>query len=373
MDKYIISIDDEFGDDLGINLISFVKNPAIQTKGLAFNKQEKGIKFSNDEVKMRIVAPAMIPMDIYRYDDEEDYEYEVRFTPEVIENIRGKFMENLKQDIFNLEHTEEHVPAYILETWIVGEDPKADKAFSVYGIEVPVGTMMVMSQITDRNYYDKLVEEEQFAYSIEGFFGLDELKLMINKKQETKMKKNVKAKFSTKKRFSAVKKFQDEAVEITDVTVVTDVVEVGSEVLIIDENLDIDESYNGELEVIVADDTVTVVIEEGTITEVLPTEDEIKAEEIVEEEVVLEDHIEEEIVEEEIVAEEIVEEEVKLEIDENELMTILQPKFEEIYKIIAELSAKIEEVPTDEVIEDTEVKMSVNERFSNVTNFLRKK
>lgn len=341
MDKYLISIDDEFGDDLGINLISFVKNPAIQTKGLAFNKHEKGIKFSNDEVKMRIVAPAMIPMDIYRYDNEEDYEYEVRFTKEVIENIRGKFMENFKQDIFNLEHTEEHVPAYILETWIVGEEPKADKAFSVYGIEVPVGTMMVMSQITDRNYYDKLVEEEQFAYSIEGFFGLDELKLMINKKQETKM----------------------EDLKLPD-----------------------GEHTIGEKVYVVKDGVVTEVKDVVIAEEVKPTEDEIKAEEIVEEEKLEEDQEEEVVLEEdqkdeeieaeekeeEIVAEE-KEEEVKLEIDENELMTILQPKFEEIYKIIAELSAKIEEVPTEEVIDETEVKMSVNERFSNVTNFLKKK
>jgi hypothetical protein len=325
MDKYLISIDSEFGDDLGINLISFVKDPAIKTKGLAFNKQEKGIKFSNDNVKMRIVAPAMIPMDIYRYSREEDYEYEVRFTPEVIEKVRDKFMANLKnRDIFNLEHTEEITPAYILETWIVGKDPKADKAFSEYGIEVPSGTMMVMSQITERNYYDKLVEEEQFAYSIEGFFGLDELKLMINKKQETKME---------------------------DLKLPDGEHTIGDKVYVI---------KDGEL-IEVKD----VVVAE----EVQPIEEEIKAEDVVEEEVVLEDQIEEEVVAEEVQPEE----EVKLEIDETELMTILQPKFDEIYKLIADLSAKIEEDVTSEETETEAVQMSVNERFSQVQNFLKKK
>jgi hypothetical protein len=335
MDKYLISIDDEFGDDLGINLISFVKNPAIKTKGFAFNKQEKGIKFSNNEAKMRIVAPAMIPMDIYRYSEEEDYEYEVRFTPEVIEKIRGKFMANLQNnDIFNLEHTDEMTPAYILETWIVGEDPIADKSFSEYGIEVPSGTMMVMSQITERNYYNKLVEEEQFAYSVEGFFGLDELKLMINKKQETKM----------------------EDLKLPD-----------------------GEHTIGDKVYVVKDGSVIEVkdVEIEAKEEEVQAEEEIKAEEeIVEEEKLEEDQEEvqaeedEEKIEAEVEDEKVEEE--KLEINEDELMAIIQPKLDEIYKMIADLSADTEEEPAEEVMEE-EVKMRVNERFSHVTNFLKKK
>jgi hypothetical protein len=121
---------------------------------------------------MRIVAPAMIPMSIYRR-DEDGTEYDVLFTEEVIESIHAKFMQNLQnKDIFNLEHeAEEKVPAYILEAWIV-ENPKKDKAFTTYGIEVPKGTLMLTSQVTDKEYYDSLVESGQVGYSIEGFLGL---------------------------------------------------------------------------------------------------------------------------------------------------------------------------------------------------------
>jgi hypothetical protein len=82
-------------------------------------------------------------------------------------------MQNLQnKDIFNLEHeAEEKVPAYILEAWIV-ENPKKDKAFTTYGIEVPKGTLMLTSQVTDKEYYDSLVESGQVGYSIEGFLGL---------------------------------------------------------------------------------------------------------------------------------------------------------------------------------------------------------
>jgi hypothetical protein len=169
---YKITIDPEYsdGEDLGIEMIAFTAKPAIKVKGMAFN-QATPMTFK-DDIKMRIVAPAMIPMSIYRR-DEDGTEYDVLFTEEVIESIHAKFMQNLQnKDIFNLEHeAEEKVPAYILEAWIV-ENPKKDKAFTTYGIEVPKGTLMLTSQVTDKEYYDSLVESGQVGYSIEGFLGL---------------------------------------------------------------------------------------------------------------------------------------------------------------------------------------------------------
>jgi len=169
---YKITIDEEYsdGENLGIEMIAFTNMPAIKVKGLAFNSEKKML-FA-DDVKYRITAPAMIPMDIYRRDSEEG-DYYVQFTADVIEKIHAKFMADLRnRDIFNLEHdTEKKVPAYILETWIV-DNPTKDKAFSTFGIEVPEGTLMVTAQVTDPEYYNKLVEEGQVGFSIEGFLGL---------------------------------------------------------------------------------------------------------------------------------------------------------------------------------------------------------
>ena len=180
---YKITIDPEYsdGEDLGMEMIAFTNKPAVKVKGMAFTSVSP-MTFS-DDVKMRIVAPAMIPMQIYRR-DEDGSEYDVEFTAETIEAIHNKFMLNLRnKDIFNLEHdAEEKVPAYILEAWIV-DSPKTDKAFTTYGIEVPKGTLMLTSQVTDREYYDKLVESGQVGYSIEGFLGMklsELLKLNIN-------------------------------------------------------------------------------------------------------------------------------------------------------------------------------------------------
>jgi len=177
---YKITIEPEYsdGEELGIEQIAFTSTPAIITKGMAFDENKK--LFFSDDLKYRVVAPAMIPMEIYRNDEDGD-EYYVQFSAETIENIHSKFMMDLSnRNVFNLEHdTDKTVPAYVLEAWIV-EDPKKDKAYSSYGIEVPKGTLMVTAQVTDKEYYNELVKNEQIGFSIEGFLGL-KLSKQLNK------------------------------------------------------------------------------------------------------------------------------------------------------------------------------------------------
>ena len=169
---YKITIDPEYseGEDLGIEQIAFTSNPAIKVRGLAFESVAK--RFFSDSLKYRVTAPAMIPMDIYRRDDEAG-EYYVQFDEQTIEQIYVKFMKDLSnRNVFNLEHDQDkEVPAYILEAWIV-DNPTQDKAFTTYGIEVPKGTLMLTAQITDVDYYNQLVKDEQVGFSIEGFLGM---------------------------------------------------------------------------------------------------------------------------------------------------------------------------------------------------------
>jgi len=188
---YKITIDPEYaenGEDLGIEQIAFTSNPAIKVMGMAFNSQAKPMVFK-DAVKYRIVAPALIPMEIYRKDDEDGKEYYVKFTKEEIEKIHSKFMRDMSnKDLFNLEHdTTETVPAYILEAWIV-ENPTKDKAYSSFGIEVPTGTLMVTAQVTDEEYYNHLVDNDQVGFSIEGYLGM-KLKEVTQLKTDINMNK----------------------------------------------------------------------------------------------------------------------------------------------------------------------------------------
>ena len=188
---YKITIDPEYsenGEDLGIEQIAFTSTPAIKVMGMAFNSQVKQMIFK-DNVKYRIVAPALIPMEIYRKDDEDGKEYYVKFTKEEIEKIHSKFMKDMSnKDLFNLEHdTTETVPAYVLEAWIV-DNPTKDKAYSSFGIEVPTGTLMVTAQVTDVEYYNHLVDNDQVGFSIEGYLGM-KLKEVTQLKTDINMNK----------------------------------------------------------------------------------------------------------------------------------------------------------------------------------------
>ena len=315
---YKITIDPAYaenGEDLGIEQIAFTANPAIKVKGMAFSSEAKPMFFS-DELKYRITAPALIPMDIYRYDDDAKQEYFVQFTKEEIENIHGKFMRDMvNRDLFNLEHdTEKTVPAYVLEAWIV-ENPKKDKAYSSFGIEVPEGTLMVTAQVTDKEYYAELVSEEQIGFSIEGYLGM-KLSEQTNKNQ-INMNKLPDGEHLIEGKIYVVK--DGEVIEIKEV----EKVEASEEVALED----------------------TVVEEETTV----------------------------ETTEEETMA-------VDPELDAEAVLAIVKPAIEEqvnqLVAMIADLQNQLDQALTAEVEEEVEmaeaVALSVQQRFSNVNKFINK-
>ena len=308
---YKITIDPEYsenGEDLGIEQIAFTSTPAIKVMGMAFNSQAKKMIFK-DNVKYRIVAPALIPMEIYRKDDEDGKEYYVKFTKEEIEKIHSKFMKDMSnKDLFNLEHdTTETVPAYVLEAWIV-DNPTKDKAYSSFGIEVPTGTLMVTAQVTDVEYYNHLVDNDQVGFSIEGYLGM---KL----KAETQLK--------------------------TDINM--------------------NKLPDGEHTI---DGKIYVVID-GEITEIRDAELVEASEEVALEDTVVE---EEEVVEETMAVDPVLDAEAILAI----VKPALDAEVNNIVAMIADLKAQLEEalsVDSEEEVVEEVVALSVQQRLSNVIKF----
>ena len=239
---YKITIDPEYsenGEDLGIEQIAFTSTPAIKVMGMAFNSQVKQMIFK-DNVKYRIVAPALIPMEIYRKDDEDGKEYYVSFTIEEIEKIHSKFMKDMSnKDLFNLEHdTTETVPAYVLEAWIV-DNPTKDKAYSSFGIEVPTGTLMVTAQVTDVEYYNHLVDNDQVGFSIEGYLGM-KLKEVTQLKTDINMNKLPDGEHTIEGKIYVVT--DGEITEIRDVELVETTEEVALEDTVVEEEEVVEET-----------------------------------------------------------------------------------------------------------------------------------
>lgn len=353
---YDITVDPLYakeGKDLAIEQIAFVTSPAVLTKGFAFESNDVRKLVFRDDTKMRIAAPALIPMSIYRND--EFGEYYVRFSEEVIEDLHYKLMKNLtNKGVFNTEHNPQNeAPAFILEAWLVGKNPQADRSWSEFNIDVPTGTLFIVAQVTDKDYYDTLVKEDRTGFSIEGFLGLKLSEIINSQKTEFNIKSQHMKKAN--KRFKATRKFAEEAeiAESGELTVVAEAIAVDEPIVVIDENLEIVEDFSGEL---VVEDT-TIVVDNGTISEVsIPTEtpeEEIQMEEVKEEEV----------------KEEVKEEEVKMQIDETELMNILAPKFDEIYSMIADLKVLIESGKEEKPVDEIPVEMNVHQKLNAVLKF----
>ena len=309
---YKITIDPEYsdGEELGIEQIAFTSTPAIITKGMAFDEHKK--LFFSDDLKYRVVAPAMIPMEIYR-NDENDEEYYVQFTAETIEQIHSKFMQDLSnRNVFNLEHdTDKTVPAYVLEAWVV-QEPMLDKAYSSYGIEVPKGTLMVTAQVTDKDYYNELVKNEQIGFSIEGFLGLKLSNQLNNKYSMNKLP-------------------------------------------------DGEHLIEGKIYVVV--DGEIIEIKDAPVVE----------EEAMTEEIALETVVEEEVIEETPATEEMA---IDPAADAEAILAIVQPVIDEqinaIIAMIADLRNHMEEVMAEgeEVVEVEATKLSDHQKFSMVSKFL---
>ena len=147
-------------------------------------QEEKLAKlFFASEDQQIVVGPAMIPdMEILRK-DEKGLPYYVRFSKEVIQRIAEKFMMELRNHDTNIQHdSAEPAHSFVMETWLV--ENEEDKANSLYGFEVPIGTWMVKMRVLDPETWKQIKAGKLNGFSIEGNFMEREDYLAYQKDRE---------------------------------------------------------------------------------------------------------------------------------------------------------------------------------------------
>ncbi|CAB4134669.1 Phage-like element PBSX protein, XkdF [uncultured Caudovirales phage] len=154
------------------------RTPYEMPKHGYYNKA--AFKFATDD-KMVLVGPAMVPdISIPRIDDDGD-QYFVRFSAETIKEIAMKYFKEARTNDVNTDHEENSAGAYIYESWIV-ETPD-DKANTVYGYDVPVGTWMVAMKVDDKATWARIKAGTLRGFSIEGIL-MDMEELEAKKRYE---------------------------------------------------------------------------------------------------------------------------------------------------------------------------------------------
>ena len=159
-------LDDD--EAIGVEAISVVENPAIESDFIALNNQE--IKLAEISKEKRLLMGALLipKKPIYRRNGEE--EYYIFFSEKTVAKASQMYLQNGNQSNSTLEHDAQLKDLTLVESWIV-EDKAKDKT-ALYGLDVPVGTWMGSVKVENDEIWNDYVKTGKVkGFSIEGYFA----------------------------------------------------------------------------------------------------------------------------------------------------------------------------------------------------------
>ena len=155
-------------EDIGVEAISVVENPAIEEDFIALKKQE--YKFAEqDKEKRLLVGAALVPnKPIFRKN--KDDEYYIFFSKETVRKASQMFFKKGNQSKATLEHNVELDGMTVVESLIV--ESEKDKSRH-YNLDVPVGTWMISMKVENDEVWNDYVKGDGKikGFSIEAFFS----------------------------------------------------------------------------------------------------------------------------------------------------------------------------------------------------------
>lgn len=157
---------DETDEVSGIEAISVVENPAIESDFIALKNQE--FKLAEvDKEKRILMGAALIPnKPIYRTNGEQ--EYYIYFSKDTVRKASELFFIKGNQNNTTLEHQLELKGLTAVESWIV--ESEQDKS-RMYDLDVPIGTWMVSMKVNNEDVWKQVKEGKVKGFSIEGYFA----------------------------------------------------------------------------------------------------------------------------------------------------------------------------------------------------------
>jgi len=159
---------DEQDDQSGIDAISVVMSPAIESNFIHLSKHEILLK-EVDAEKRIIMGAALIPdKQIYRKNEKTKDEYYIYFSKATIRKASELFLMNANQNNSTLEHSQKLKGMSVVESWII--EGKNDKSKN-YGFDLPQGTWMISMKVNNDEIWNKVKLGEVKGFSIEGYFA----------------------------------------------------------------------------------------------------------------------------------------------------------------------------------------------------------
>tara|TARA_R110000765_G_scaffold251004_1_gene352493 strand:- start:44 stop:646 length:603 start_codon:yes stop_codon:yes gene_type:complete len=159
---------DEEQEESGIEAISIVESPAIESDFVALKTEE--IKLAEIDKEKRILLGALLIPNKPIYRKGSEGEYYIFFSKDTISKASQMYLRNGYQNNSTLEHNENLKGLTLVESWIV-EDEVQDKSRK-YGLNVPVGTWMGAVKVNNEEIWNEYVKTNKVkGFSIEGYFA----------------------------------------------------------------------------------------------------------------------------------------------------------------------------------------------------------
>lgn len=184
---YKIKINTALDSNEGIDFISLVSSPAIETNFVKLASTNL-VRVAFDKPKQLLYGPILIPDQLIYRSDRNMGEYYVTFSKEEIELIVRKLQAQKKTLNINYQHQNDSQvkESVIQEIWLTG---KKDKSQDL-GFDLPEGSAMAGTYIGNSKFWAEEVETKNvLGYSIEGWLDMELKKQIKYKLMESKTDK----------------------------------------------------------------------------------------------------------------------------------------------------------------------------------------
>ena len=186
---YKIKINTALDSNEGIDFISLVSSPAIETNFVKLASTNL-VRVSFDKPKQMLYGAILIPDQLIYRSDPKMGEYYVTFSREDIELIVKNIQAQKKTVNINYQHQNDSQvkECVVQEIWLTG---KKDKSQDL-GFDLPEGSAMAGTYIGNSKFWAEEVETKNvLGYSIEGWLDMELKKQIKHKFMEIKTKDGV--------------------------------------------------------------------------------------------------------------------------------------------------------------------------------------
>jgi len=166
--KIVELILNEEDENAGIDAVSLVEKPAIESDWVALKKHEVQLKTINEDKRL-LMGAALIPnKQIYRRNEKTNEEYYIFFSKDTVRKASQLFLKESNQNNATIEHTKKIDGMSVVESWIKEGDQ--DKS-NLYGFDAEPGTWFITMKVENDEIWNKVKSKEIKGFSIEGYFA----------------------------------------------------------------------------------------------------------------------------------------------------------------------------------------------------------